>query len=698
VTRPRRWPHAPFAAGRALPIAAALALLLGAVVPPARADDPDHGGDPAPESPPPPATPPAPEAPRETVVVTAPADGAAADPSAFSTVIHAADLDEPLLTLPEVLRRAVGVQVRSLGGEFSTVSIRGSSAEQVVVYLDGVPLNDALGGGVNLANVPLAALDSIEIYRGSTPPFLSSASIGGAILLHSRRPAEGSDTGGFASVGSYGTAEVGGSWSHGGARGDGLVGLDFATSEGDYPYHDDNGTPFNPADDGDTPRVNNDFRRGHLTARGGWRAGRARITVGTDLFERAQGVPGTDAWPSTDSRLDTGRMLLHAGAEAPGLAGGRLLLRGLVSHLVQDQEFEGSPGDLGFLTRSTDNRTTSTGAESSGTYALSAHQGLSFLGALRLETADLRDRLLDPSERGNADRRVATLTAEDAIESGAGRVVVTPSLRHERWQSTFEPGPAPGVVPPATDDRDAATTGRVGLRVRLREGLDLRANAGSFLRLPDLTELYGDQGSIVGNPDLVPESGRNADLGVQASFARAGERFHDVRAEAVVFATRAEDLILYVPNAQSTVVARNIGAARIRGVEIGFSFGAGRRFSGSLNATHQEAIDTSDRYTDGKDLPLRPRDEFSASAGLAFGRGHASWDFTYVGPNYTDTINSESGRLPSRYLHDLAYRRPLTGHLEASFEIHNVFDDRTVDVARFPLPGRAFGARLQWAY
>ena len=70
----------------------------------------------------------------------------------------------------------------------------------------------------------------------------------------------------------------------------------------------------------------------------------------------------------------------------------------------------------------------------------------------------------------------------------------------------------------------------------------------------------------------------------------------------------------------------------------------GRRFSGSLNATRQEAIDTSDRYTEGNLLPLRPRDEISATAGLAIGRGRASWDFTYVGPNYTDTVNSESGR------------------------------------------------------
>jgi len=688
-------------------VACALLLVAGSVSMPSRADEPQREpapepaaiaqaapGGPQPDPPPEPA----PVAPHETIVVTAPPGEMPADPSAFGTIVHTADIDEPFLSLPELLRRTVGVQVRSLGGDFATVSIRGSSAAQVMVYLDGVPLNSALGGGVNLANVPLAGLESVEVYRGTTPASLPAESIGGAILLHSHRPSAGSETNGFLSIGSYGSAEAGATWSFARGRGDGMVAIDGGRSDGDFPFLDNNGTPFEPADDTETTRVNNDFGRGHLAARGGWRPGRASITYGLDLAERDQGVPGFDALQSTGSRLRTGSMLLHAGAEVPGLADGRLLLRGLVSHLVQDQEFDGTTGDLGYLNRSTDNRMTSTGAEASGTYVLSTHQGLSFLGAMRLENADLHDRLLDPSERGRADRRIETVTAEDAIDLATGRVVLVPSMRHERWQSTFEPGPAPGVVPSAAVEQDAATTGRLGLRVRLRQGLDLRANAGSYLRLPDLTELYGDQGTIIGNAALRPESGVNADLGITASAARPGGPFRDLRVEAVVFENRAEDLILYVFNSQSTVVARNLGAARIRGAEFSLSFAAGRRFSGSLNAARQWAVDTSETYTNGRQLPLRPRDEISASAGLAAGRGRVAWDFTYVGPNYTDTINSEGGRLPARYLHDLSYRRPLSTHLEASVEVRNIFDEQTVDVMRFPLPGRAFGARLQWSY
>src|SRR5207253_8875385 len=66
-------------------------------------------------------------------VVTAPSVSeprAAGDPTAFATVIETAAAPTEVKTLTEALADAVGVQVRRFGGlgDFSTVSIRGSSA------------------------------------------------------------------------------------------------------------------------------------------------------------------------------------------------------------------------------------------------------------------------------------------------------------------------------------------------------------------------------------------------------------------------------------------------------------------------------------------------------------------------------------------------------------------------------------------
>src|SRR5437773_1419253 len=185
--------------------------------------------------------PPAPQGPVETVEVRGAAEGPAAlDATAFATVIRAEDFADRVTSVPELLREAVGVQVKSLGGEFATVSIRGSSAEQVVIYLDGVPLNRALGGGVNLADLPIGQIESIEVYRGFTPAAASAASIGGAIMIHTRKAGSQTTRSLSLSFGSYGTGETIGSVSGTRGRGDYYVGFDGAVSSGDYDYFNNN--------------------------------------------------------------------------------------------------------------------------------------------------------------------------------------------------------------------------------------------------------------------------------------------------------------------------------------------------------------------------------------------------------------------------------------------------------------------------
>jgi iron complex outermembrane receptor protein len=661
---------------------------------PARAGERD---DAAPPDATPDATVQTPVAPTETVTVSAEADRAVADPTAFATVIRASDYADRITTLPDLLSEVVGVQVKSLGGEFATVSIRGSSAEQVVVYLDGVPLNRALGGAVNLADIPLVQLDSIAIYRGVTPASLSMASIGGAILLHSRAPGPGAHGEASASYGSYATAQVAGSYAHGGENSDWLAAIDGATSDGDFTYLDNNGTPAESTDDVTTRRVNNAFTRAHALLRGGLTEGPARITLLADLMGRDQGVPGIDALQSPTSHLSVRRSLLSAGAEAPGLAGGRLLLRGSLQGTLYSEAFDGSSGDIGWGPRTSDHRMESTGLETGGTWILTRHQALSFMGALRLESADLDDETPEaPPSHSEGGRRIGTVTIEDQISWDAGRFVLNPSLRHERYDSRFTPGTA-FISSPTDDLSDASTTGKIGMLARLNEALALRANAGSFLRIPDLQELYGDRGSVTGNPGLLPERGVNLDLGLTATTTRAHGWLRQGHVEGVLFETRADNLIVYEAVSPSTVQARNSGEALIRGVELSGSLVAGR-FNGSLSVVHQRAVNESDTPYRGNDLVGRPRDELNAGAGLAIGRGRAAWEFTYVGANYVDKPNTEDGRLPARYLHDLSYRLPLAYRIEATFAVHNLFDDRTVDVARFPLPGRSFEGRLAWSF
>jgi outer membrane cobalamin receptor len=681
---------------RCLPLL--LAVLWAAPTGLARAAEP--GGDAG--APPPASTAPRPLAPVEKVTVHGTTDEVPLDPTAFGTVIRAEDFAGRLTTVTELLRETVGVQVRSLGSEFETVSIRGSSADQVMVYLDGVPLNSALGGGVNLATLPLAQIDSIEIYRGFTPASLPSASIGGAVLIHSR-PATTRLQGALsATAGSFASGESTGSLSGPLGAGRFHVGVDAGRSAGDFAFRADQGTFLESADDRDTIRRNNDYQRLHLAGRYERGLGeRTKLTVTTDLFRRDQGVPGLGDATSDRARLDTSRVLWRAAVETPGLAEGRLLLRGAADYAGQREALDDRDGQLGFkIPSAPDNRIGSFGQEAGATWVASSRQAISLLAALRQESADLHDLVSDPADLGRALRRRTVLTLEDQIALGDGRVLLNPSIRREQYAGDFRPGPSTGQLPESLLSSGARTTGKVGLRIRAGGHVDMKANAGTFLRLPAFTEMFGDRGSVRGNPALVPEHGRSFDLGVGLSSGPrpAGARLRQARLELTLFDTRTDDLIVLQSVAQGVVQATNISRARVQGVELTAWFALGSRLHGGFNVTRQRAVDRSGGRHDGRLLQGRPVTEISADAGIELGRQRLGYNFTYVGPNFIESQNLSSQALPRRYLHDLSWSIRLPHGLQGTIEIRNLFDDRTYDVARFPLPGRSLSGRLAWSF
>ena len=103
----------------------------------------------------------------ETVVVAEAAPRASRDDAASSSVITAARTPRSAEDLPQLLAEQPGVSVTRMGGlgSLATLSLRGSSANQVEVYFDGVPLSAASGGGVDVGLIPVVDLGSVEVYR-----------------------------------------------------------------------------------------------------------------------------------------------------------------------------------------------------------------------------------------------------------------------------------------------------------------------------------------------------------------------------------------------------------------------------------------------------------------------------------------------------------------------------------------------------
>jgi len=86
--------------------------------------------------------------------------------------------------LGEVLARTQGVGVRRTGGLGSNAAfqLNGLSGDQVRFFLDGVPLELA-GYTFGIANVPVALVERVEVYRGVVPVRFGADALGGAVNL-----------------------------------------------------------------------------------------------------------------------------------------------------------------------------------------------------------------------------------------------------------------------------------------------------------------------------------------------------------------------------------------------------------------------------------------------------------------------------------------------------------------------------------
>lgn len=94
--------------------------------------------------------------------------------------------------LGELMARLPGVSVRRAGalGSDQRFSLAGFSDDQIRFFLDGIPL-ELSGYPFGLANVPVNAIGSVEVYSGVVPIRFGADALGGAVQLVSRAPVRG---------------------------------------------------------------------------------------------------------------------------------------------------------------------------------------------------------------------------------------------------------------------------------------------------------------------------------------------------------------------------------------------------------------------------------------------------------------------------------------------------------------------------
>ncbi len=611
--------------------------------------------------------------------------------AAFVEVIPVAD--KSAISLAEILDRSTGVSIRRYGGlgSFSTVSIRGSTAEQVLVFLDGVPLNHAVGGAVDMGRLPVSGVESVEIYRGAVPARYGGNSIGGVVHIRTQSASMSARRQISATIGSFGTTLLTGSFGRRSGNTEFFGLLDYGTSRSDFRFFDDNGTEYNKQDDEWVKRRNSDFRslRALGNVRRAWGRSRVRLRNAFDL--KYQGVPGLGNFQALRARSDGWRNITELeifGSVDAGVPGG---YRMVGYHALQRDAYRDPDGEVGTGVQEDRNDSRATGLRAELNILLSRAL-VSGFAALRRETFSPEDLLRPESRLLGSRRRSATAGLETEVPLADRRVRVVAGGQAEVIDDALAPGyhgetRIAGQAEERQSNRQGLIGGRIGGRAHLARGLHVKWHRGIYERAPSFYELFGDRGALVGNRDLRSERGDNSDFGVVYEIDPT-RRDWRARAELSLFSNNVKRLIRFVQNSQYVSRPHNIGKARIRGIETRAMVKLGETAGMDARYAYQNAENRSSfPHERGNDLPNAPRHIVHVNADLSVGNHDLRYELSRESQHFLDKANLRE--VPGRFVHSAVARRRLWAASEFKLEVRNLTDDQVVDLWGYPLPGRS---------
>lgn len=589
------------------------------------------------------------------------------------TVVQVDDRLPEGFDLGAAVGQVPGVSLRRLGGlgDLSTVSIRGSTERQVEVLIDGLPLNPDGVGAVDLSEYPLRAFERVEVYRGNAPVGMGGTAMGGAVNLVT---GDRDVTSASALLGNRETARVHGLLRRTFGGTDVLLATQALTTSGRFRYFVQ-GAPVDPTDDGYALRENNDVRQGNGLARVSIPIGTARLRLFQLVHGREEGIPGFTAAPLAAVRLQTVQSLTALQLESQG----RFPLTARV-HVQQRAETLRDPASE--LNSGGTNRFLVSGGRLMGRVATASWWRLGWLVDGRYEAVrDQGARQVGRAELGGWFRR--------------GPVRVEPALAAVVLRSQGA-GEAVGVQ----------VLPRLGASLALSEDVLIKANGGRTFRPPDLVELFGNRGPLVGRSDLRPERGWNADLSVRG---RGSWGFVELGG----WLNRSQDLIVYLQNAQGAAVPGNLGRSGVEGLEGALQLVTIPFVESQTNLTLQRTRNLSaDPIYRGRQLPRQPLFQWDQRLAFVLPWLRLGYGLSFTAGVYTDALNQV--RQPPRPLHTL-YGRVDLGPVQLAVDLQNLLDTKTVqgplnpldpegirgpsalaDYVGYPLPGRTLLVTLRY--
>lgn len=594
----------------------------------------------------------------------------------FANAISANDLQKiDPMTVGEALQVSNTSFIQQYGGPgaVESVSLRGSTASQVLVLWDGQRINSALSGGFDLGTIPIQSIEKIEIVHGSYSSLYGADAMGGVINLITRSPVAGRGLKSsiHSAIGSYGlqnhvvnlTQNIG-ALSY-------LFSGNLVQSDGDFEYDlQDNGskTPGGRAN-----RQNSNYQStalfGKLIAQV---SPTTILRISGEVSHTDRGVPGSLSFPTVNGFQKDRTVRIHFDAESSPRD--HLTWKwGSFYHQSELAYKDENP----FWPIESENIARSFGLNAQGTFRVRTNQ-LTF-GASYLHEAG------EGSDVGSPQRNNVGLYSQMEVK-------LAPFSNELLTASFF-----PSVRYDYYSDFESSINPQIGLLLSKagETSYGFRANWGKSFHAPTFNDLYwiGDAYTS-GNPDLKPERAVSLDYGVRFQTSKLG----GLELEVGAFSKSATDLIQWAGDFETGQwTPQNVSAARVVGQDFKMGLSKlGKRISADIRYTHLKATNESDREeTNGKLLIYRPSHKLGVTSTLDLKPVTVTFTATQIGSRYADELNRI--KLDAILLFDanIAYRTYLMGYsLDLGLSLRNISNEKYQMVYDYPMPGRQWRIKV----
>ncbi|MFA5089161.1 MAG: TonB-dependent receptor [Candidatus Omnitrophota bacterium] len=559
------------------------------------------------------------------------------------SVVNRQEIDETgVQDVGQAISRLAGVKVNFYGGmgNSATPAIRGSSAEQTLILLDGRPLNLPAAGGYDLSLLPIETVEQIEILRGPASALYGANALGGVINIITRPiPKEPF----FTSRLQFGTNETS------------LVGLSGGGKTGKVGYLFS--SQFN-ATDGD--REHSADREGHFSGKLSFDLSeKASLTVSAGLDSQKQEIPGSLQYPSPLAAQDTTgdwQDFLFRFTGGQGETTARLYLNNNKLH-YQDPTW------------------TTNNIINNKQVGLELQQNLS-LGERHLLTVGagyLGDSVNSVSTGKHTPDTRAVFIQDEVILPKGSFILSGRYDDHSIYGSEVSP--------------------RLAGQLKVSEKTILRASIGRSYRAPTVNELYWNEAwwpgaGMFGNSNVKPEEGISYEVGLSQRFNRK------FTGKITLFRNDLDNLIQWVETIPFTRWdAQNVAKARLEGVETELDWDISPSLSLSLNHTYLKAANR----TIDKMLPYRPENKL----GLALTCQNRTGLIVRISGDYYDSAYADAAntaKMADYFLLGVNINKKVTDKLDVFLKGENLLGKKYEVIRGYPMPGTTLSAGIALSF